>query len=73
MPKKGKQVEAQGQPGNTELLIFSIAFDSRTKTATFVGSMPVEQASALLQQFIQSQLRHQIRQEVEAEAKKGGT
>lgn len=60
------------EPKN-KLLIFSIAFDTESKAATFAGSMPVNLAAALIQQVVQSEARNQMRKEVEAEVKKQKT
>lgn len=52
--------------------VFAIAYDTKTKAATFAGTMPTVQAAGLIQQILQSEEREQIKKEVEAEIKEQG-
>ena len=64
-PSGGKQEGEQDK-----LQVFTIAFDTKSKAATFAGNMPIEQAAGLIQQILQERQREQIRKEVEAEISK---
>lgn len=49
------------------ILLFTVAFDVEKNAISFVGNMPVAQASAITQTIFQQQQREQVRKEIEAE------
>ncbi len=53
--------------GETQL--FTIAFNPNTSEVAFLGSMPTEQALALIQQVLHNRETARLRQEIEAELK----
>ena len=52
------------------ILIFTVAFNVKEKSITFVGNMSAVQAGGFIQQVLQVQMREQIRGEIETEIKK---
>lgn len=52
-----------------EVQLFTLAFNPKTAAVTFLGSMPIEQASGLIQQILRNKDKAQLRLEIETELK----
>ena len=61
---------APKEESKDEIQLFTVAFNPKTIEATFIGSMPVEQALNLIQTMLLNHQRAEGREEGLAEAEK---